>query len=638
MSKKIAILGGGVAGMSAAHELIKRGFQVEVYDRNPKYVGGKARSIDVPGTDQKGKPLPGEHGFRFFPGFYEHITDTLKDIPTTEKPISEGGPSVFENFKQTRDMMMTQADGRLPIFIPVHFPSDKDDWKDLLNLFGYSFLAVDTEDFRTDEMAFFITKLYQLFTSCPERFEKEYEYISWMDFIYDEEGFLEMFPDYTEYKKKNGKAFSNDYMKFCVEGLTRSLVACRAEKASLKTVGSIALQLFYLMFKKSEDGKGVDNVFNAPTNDAWLNPWLKHLKNQGVVYHHGHELEKLVLDNNIIAGAKMNVLNDDKEVTGTMEVTGADYYILAVPVEIADKVFDDDIAKADLILRENVKYLAEKTEWMNGIMFYLNKKIELNLYDSKGGLNEGHSSFSGSKWSVTSICQAQFWDDDFFKDRGNGDVVDILSVDVSDWKYVEGLNGKLAFNCSKAEVVKDVWEQIKGDMPPGEDGKPILTDDMLVTWFVDDAIIDDEFESTGELRNEDLLLVNEVGTWEKRPNAYSNNIKNLMLASDYVKTNTDLASMEGANEAARRAVNRILELEGVTISEGDGDQVECGDGVESCRIFKLYEPAISKPFWDNDRFRLERDLPWNGKIRTWWTVLIAWIDKIKKILGFLKAK
>ena len=29
---KVVIIGGGVAGLSAAHELINRGFQVEVYE------------------------------------------------------------------------------------------------------------------------------------------------------------------------------------------------------------------------------------------------------------------------------------------------------------------------------------------------------------------------------------------------------------------------------------------------------------------------------------------------------------------------------------------------------------------------------------------------------------------------------
>ncbi len=80
---KVIIIGGGVAGMSAAHELIERGFEVEVYERNAQYVGGKARSVDVPGSNLQNpdKFLPGEHGFRFFPGFNQHVTNTMSRIP-----------------------------------------------------------------------------------------------------------------------------------------------------------------------------------------------------------------------------------------------------------------------------------------------------------------------------------------------------------------------------------------------------------------------------------------------------------------------------------------------------------------------------------------------------------------------------
>ena len=51
--------------------------------------------------------------------------------------------------------------------------------------------------------------------------------------------------------------------------------------------------------------------------------------------------------------------------------------------------------------------------------------------------------------------------------------------------------------------------------------------------------------------------MNTVDSWRRRPDAVTR-IPNLFLASDYVKTHTDLATMEGANEAARRAVNGIL--------------------------------------------------------------------------------
>src|SRR5262252_1582820 len=79
--RTVAILGGGVGGLSAAHELAERGFQVRVFERKNSF-GGKARSLEVPNTGVDGRMnLPGEHGFRFFPNFYKHITDTMKRIP-----------------------------------------------------------------------------------------------------------------------------------------------------------------------------------------------------------------------------------------------------------------------------------------------------------------------------------------------------------------------------------------------------------------------------------------------------------------------------------------------------------------------------------------------------------------------------
>jgi hypothetical protein len=53
------------------------------------------------------------------------------------------------------------------------------------------------------------------------------------------------------------------------------------------------------------------------------------------------------------------------------------------------------------------------------------------------------------------------------------------------------------------------------------------------------------------------LLVNRVGSWSLRPGAKTA-IPNLMLAGDYVQTTTNIATMEAANESARRAVNEIL--------------------------------------------------------------------------------
>lgn len=110
MKKKVVILGGGVAGMSAAHELIERGFDVALYEYKT-IPGGKARSMPVPGSGTDGRfDLPGEHGFRFFPGFYRHITDTMKRIPYGP---NENG--VFDNLVPVPRMGMARFDYPLTV-------------------------------------------------------------------------------------------------------------------------------------------------------------------------------------------------------------------------------------------------------------------------------------------------------------------------------------------------------------------------------------------------------------------------------------------------------------------------------------------------------------------------------------------
>jgi len=77
-------------------------------------------------------------------------------------------------------------------------------------------------------------------------------------------------------------------------------------------------------------------------------------------------------------------------------------------------------------------------------------------------------------------------------------------------------------------------------------------------------------------------------------------IPNLFLASDYVRTNTDLATMEAANEAARRAVNGILKAS--------------GSDAFPCPVWDLHEPEIFVPWRELDAIRYARGLPWDDTL------------------------
>lgn len=123
--------------------------------------------------------------------------------------------------------------------------------------------------------------------------------------------------------------------------------------------------------------------------------------------------------------------------------------------------------------------------------------------------------------------------------------------------------------------------------------------------------------------DQEPLLVNNTRTWDLRPEAYCN-IPNLFFASDYVRTHTDLATMEGANEAARRAVNTILE--------------RSGSKAKKCSIWNLHEPWLLAPLRWYDKRRYKKGLPWNENF-PWFIQLVHWLfNVIGKLFRLLLKK
>jgi hypothetical protein len=115
--------------------------------------------------------------------------------------------------------------------------------------------------------------------------------------------------------------------------------------------------------------------------------------------------------------------------------------------------------------------------------------------------------------------------------------------------------GKPAKQCTPAEIRLETWEQLKAALNGHEPGDVVLRDELLHTFHLD---IDVDYRSGVPPVNSSRLLVHPPGSWAVRPEA-GTRIPNLVLAGDYVRTHTDVASMEGACEAARRAVNAILQ-------------------------------------------------------------------------------
>jgi hypothetical protein len=124
-------------------------------------------------------------------------------------------------------------------------------------------------------------------------------------------------------------------------------------------------------------------------------------------------------------------------------------------------------------------------------------------------------------------------------------------------------------------------------------GDAPLDDELIAEWFLDPEI---EYDERDVARSSEPLLVNTVGSLRHRP-AAATDAENLVLAADYVRTYTDLATMEAANEAARRAVNAILERSGTDSSPCSVDDLSFPPLFDSVRRVDalLYRRGLSHP-------------------------------------------
>lgn len=620
---KVVIAGGGIGGLSAAHELVTRGFDVEVYEYHD-IPGGKARSLGVPNSGKDGRhDLPAEHGFRFFPGYYRHVINTMQHTPYWDT-----GETICDRLVNVDQEALASFTTRA-IVTPAKMPSTLSGFLKLRK----QMKSQPSVNFDKGELRYYLGKLWQIVTSCPERRDDQYEQIPWWEFV-------------------GAENRSHNYQEY-LANISRTLVAADPKKVSTRTNGNVWIQTLMGMW-----GERGDRVLDGPTNEIWIYPWLKFLMDKGVKYYINASVEEVKTNGKEVTGLRVvdanskrpgathkhmaRVLDCDRygitkteKVKDTELVASGDIYISAVPVErmaelLADATQPDDHADyhafeegenpvaqggSDLYKMSKKAFrhiieLSYSVQWMNGIQFYLRNTEGRE----RAPYLPGHHIHVDAPFALTSIFQTHYWKGIDLSVYGDGSLKAICSVDISNWKDAPGrIYDKCAIDLHRKQVFEEVWEDAKCGFR--HNPQAALTDENLIDWQLDSDITS---LNQMRLKNREPLLVNRVNTWRLRPEA-STGVSNLYLASDYVRTNTDLATMEGANEAARRAVNGIL------------DAVNSKEA--RCELWKLKEPAALEPFkkYDLQRYRVgeqwSNKFPLMMKLRFFWFIL-------KNLLGF----
>ena len=302
MATKVIVIGGGVAGMTVAHELAQRdGFEVVVYEQRA-VPGGKARSIDAVGHETGVRGLPGEHGFRFFPGFYRHVTDTMSQIP-----FGPGG-TVFDNLTQSTRVEIAQR-GKRALVAPAQFPGSIEEL--LLALQTGWDHATQLGIPLADQLHFYDV-LGKLLCACKARRFDEFENQNWLAVLRCPASIprLPALPGRRAHPDPGRGPRTRDER---AHGRLHPAAAAPGHDAA---------------------GAEVDRVLNGPTSYVWINPWLSHIRDLGVEYRLGHRVEVIHSRGIEVTGISGHQVAWPGQRVGSSFADRADHYVSAVPVEV----------------------------------------------------------------------------------------------------------------------------------------------------------------------------------------------------------------------------------------------------------------------------------------------------------------
>ncbi len=602
--RRVLVLGAGVAGLTAAHELAVRGFSVTVVEEHPYLVGGLARSqycrapppgdaggfhalaeesvsfkdaIKVSAAGARGY-LPGEHGYRFFPAFYRHLTDTMERTPCVDRP--NGAEGDLERGRRTL------ADNLIPTRVVGYAPGAAGGGRVRVRRFERAAINLETfagfvSDFTSSaslavpDLELLQLALLQYVTSGPER-RRDLERVSWWDFIHAPE----MSRPAREWLNRSPEA----------------LVAMSAKQSDARTYGSIAVQM---MLDQLGNDARTDRTLNGPTSEAWLEPWKLFLERRlGVKFNMGERVTQLLVD---AAGALSGV---DTEKGGSTEEyrfgNEFDLVVCALPLQAIGRLLeastfaalnspeDADLQRLSAFWKASARtseagndVAPTSTGWrgfgrQSGIQFYLKERLHFL---------RGHVFGVNTPWGLTAISQSQFWREDLRHQHPN--VGTILSVDIGVWDArPTGGSGKTASEATSGiEIAREVWRQLRDAVGSGAVSDEV-TDREIVpraklpevpwAWHIDSELFNPSNKVTGG-----LLLINRPGDYALRPGQIAQPSRGydlvlggrLVFAGPHMQTFTRLTTMEAANESARHAVNGILRARSYA-----------GDG---CAIFPL---------------------------------------------------
>ena len=553
----VIIFGAGIAGLTVAHELLEKGYSVELHEKIDE-IGGFARSRRLSGKDD----MPTEHSWRGYGPFYCNFFNIAKRIPTKD------GKTVYNNLSRPINFLLPHDE------ITKRGLKPKPTIKDWITI-GIPMTECLMSDKRRE--------------------------------VYAKQDFNKLM------KGRLSPAGNDKFLEMLGPGL-----GLNPRKSSTLSVAKFAEADMSGITHIHTDAEGTYehksyqpwHVMKKPTSDAWFDPWLVHLKNMGLKIYFKSELLRINTSPNKdrIINCLVSKNRTDSSIGKSDRIVGNpnDIYVFCInPFVFKDVLINSGLANTTPDFIKAVKVVNEGENYQIGFRLAFNKKI--NFPQTNDCLT-----FPDSEFNITLYPQDNFFnlDDPYFKNI-SGDNMDLSKQKrKSLWSgticiaYEPGkLFGKPAYKLDKDEIIRAVIFQVfrsKELQKLIESNNNYKMKDLHVVnsniWY------EWEFDkSKGVLHSINPKWVNGLNTHQYRPNQKSG-ISNAYIGGAHTKTTVDIWSMEGAVESGKIIAKDVVEGTFKKVSKKRGDS-------PPVYLFNHVSPWFLKPFQFIDNILYQLNLP-----------------------------
>jgi hypothetical protein len=409
-SKTVAVVGGGIAGLTAAHILSENGFRVILIEKQ-SIAGGLARS-DWEVKDKK--KLFKEVSWRVTSSNYYNFHRIMKSIPAAEILRTEAGHhTVFDQLKklQLAEILRYSEDKAKysqndPFDVVISYTYGLSD-----HAFSQTWSLLQAfhpwEIYKIASVAFFSL------TSCRER--------------------VQSFSDMTYSALMELDRFSN-FSRHVLHGFLPVVFGVDEERTSAR----IALDFIACLFGDYANNGAEVQLFGGPTKDVLFDPWVKYLKEQkNVDIRFDSEVKSLIHSN---SGKPTSTVSLTYTNGGILNNIEADHVVIATPVR----------ATAKLLQMESLKVLdGISAQYMNTLSLHFSEYV---LPPGR----RGSVSWYTSPWTPLLLPHDAFWQPCFTKMTSSKQVLSVSAV-LSNRTGV--LYNKTALECTQSEFLDELLEQ-----------------------------------------------------------------------------------------------------------------------------------------------------------------------------------